>query len=115
MIAVLPEHDVRARLAGELPEWVLADGAIAREWRTADFRSALLVANLVGHFADVAWHHPEVIVHWGRVTVRLSTHEPHGITDKDFALAAKLEEVLGWNPGGGVLDGTPVNAPYLKE
>ena len=114
MIAVLPEHEVRARLAGELPEWVLADGAIQRSWRTADFRSALLVANLVGHFADVAWHHPDLTVSWGRVLVRLSTHEPRGITDRDFALAAKLEEVLGWNPSGGVLDGTPPDAPYLK-
>ena len=114
MIAVLTDAEVRARLAEELPEWVLADGAIRRAWRTADFRSALLVANLVGHFADVAWHHPEVVVRWGSVTVRLSTHEPQGITDKDFILAAKLEEVLGWNPGG-VLDGTPADAPYLKE
>jgi 4a-hydroxytetrahydrobiopterin dehydratase len=37
------------------------------------------------------------------------THTAKGITDKDFALAKKIEEVVGWRPGkeGGALEGTP--------
>jgi 4a-hydroxytetrahydrobiopterin dehydratase len=41
--------------------------------------------------------------------VRLCTHSAKGITDKDFALAKKIEEVVQWQPGleAGALEGTP--------
>ena len=45
-------------------------------------------------------------VTWGRVTVKLSTHSAGGITDKDFALARQIEDVVLWRPAaGGALDG----------
>jgi 4a-hydroxytetrahydrobiopterin dehydratase len=48
-------------------------------------------------------------VTYARVEVRLMTHSARGITDKDFELAAKIEEVIQWQPGkaGGALEGTP--------
>ena len=47
-------------------------------------------------------------VTWGRVTVKLSTHSAGGITDKDFELARRIEEVALWRPAeGGALAGTP--------
>jgi 4a-hydroxytetrahydrobiopterin dehydratase len=40
--------------------------------------------------------------------VKLMTHDAKGITDKDFELAAKIEEVVGWRPGpNSALEGTP--------
>jgi 4a-hydroxytetrahydrobiopterin dehydratase len=43
------------------------------------------------------------------VEVRLQNHAAKGITDKDFELAKKIEDVIGWQPGktGGALEGTP--------
>ena len=43
----------------------------------------------------------------GAITVKLKTHSAGGITDKDFELARKIEEVALWRPAGGALEGTP--------
>ena len=45
----------------------------------------------------------------------LSTHSAKGITDRDFELAAKIEAVVGWQPGteGGALTGPPASRPYI--
>jgi 4a-hydroxytetrahydrobiopterin dehydratase len=47
-------------------------------------------------------------VTWGKLWVKLKTHSAGGITDKDFALARKIEEAVFWRPEpGGPLEGTP--------
>jgi 4a-hydroxytetrahydrobiopterin dehydratase len=68
-----------------------------------------MVVNTVGHLAEAAWHHPDITLSYAWLEVRLSTHSAKGITDKDFALARKIEEVVQWQPGleGGALEGTP--------
>ena len=68
-----------------------------------------MVINAIGHLAEAAWHHPDLAASYASVEVRLSTHSAAGITDKDFALARKIEDVVLWQPAdeGGVLDGTP--------
>ena len=72
-----------------------------------------LVIGAIGHLAEAAWRHPEIAASWGWVEVRLNTHDAGGITDRDFALARKIEEVVGWQPGreGAGLDGTPNDDP----
>jgi 4a-hydroxytetrahydrobiopterin dehydratase len=116
-----PEHaysedEVRARLATELPHWVLEDGWIRRKFKTSGWKATLMVVNTVGHLAEAAWHHPDLTVSYAFVIVKLVTHTAKGITDKDFALAKKIEEVVGWQPGreGGALPGTPNDDPRFK-
>lgn len=114
----LEEPEVRRRLAAELPSWTLADGAIQRTWRTQGWKGTLMLATTIGHFAEVAWHHPDLHLSYNSVTVRLNTHDAGGITEKDLALAAKLEEVLSWKPAQqGVLGGTPDSPEhaYLRD
>ena len=55
------------------------------------------------------WHHPDITASYAWVEVRLQNHAAKGITDKDFELAKKIEEVVQWQPGkaGGALEGTP--------
>jgi 4a-hydroxytetrahydrobiopterin dehydratase len=67
------------------------------------------VVNAVGHLAEAAWHHPDLAVSYAFVIVKLTTHSSKGVTERDFALARKIEEVIQWQPGreGGVLEGTP--------
>lgn len=101
---------VEARLKAELPGWWLEDGWIRRKVKTAGWKSTLMVVNTVGHLAEAAWHHPDLTVSYAFVTIKLMTHDAKGITEKDFALAAKIESVLMWRPGtepGAVLEGTP--------
>jgi 4a-hydroxytetrahydrobiopterin dehydratase len=103
------ETEVKQRLAAELPHWYYEDGWIRRKYRTAGWKATLMVVNTVGHLAEAAWHHPDLTVSYAFVIVKLITHTAKGITDKDFALAAKIEEVVQWQPGkdGGALEGTP--------
>ena len=60
-----------------------------------------MVINAVGHLAEAAWHHPDLTASYAWVEVRLMTHDHKGITDKDFELAKKIEEVVQWQPGPG--------------
>ena len=101
--------EVNARLAAELPHWRYEDGWIRRKYRTEGWKGTLMVVNTVGHLAEAAWHHPDLAVSYAFVIVKLINHAAKGITDKDFALAKKIEEVIQWQPGkeGGPLTGTP--------
>lgn len=105
----MPEAEVKAWLEKNLPKWRLEDGWIRRTYKTASWKSTLMVINTVGHLAEAAWHHPDLTASYAWVEVRLMTHTAKGITYKDLALAAKIEEVVGWQPGteGKGLEGTP--------
>ena len=108
-IKVYSDSEVNARLASELPHWVLENGWIRRKYKTSGWKATLMVVNTVGHLAEAAWHHPDLTVSYAFVIVKLMTHDAKGITDKDFELAAKIEAVIGWQPAndGGALEGTP--------
>src|SRR5579884_1884376 len=113
------EEEIKARLAKELPHWFYERGWIRRRFRTHGWKGTLMVINTVGHLAEAAWHHPDIAASYAWVEVKLMTHTAKGITDKDFVLARKIEEVVMWRPGqeGGVLEGTPEKDPrfaYLK-
>lgn len=103
------DADIEARLGKELPHWVLKDGWIRRKYRTNSWKGTLMVVNAIGHLAEAAWHHPDMTISYAFVEVRLMNHAAKGITDKDFELAKKIEEVIHWQPGteGGALEGTP--------
>ncbi len=113
------ESEIGERLAKDLPRWRYENGWIRRKFKTHSWKGTLMVVNAVGHLAEAAWHHPDIAASYAWVEVKLMTHTAKGITDKDFELARKIEEVVGWRPGkaGGALEGTPENDPrfaYLK-
>jgi 4a-hydroxytetrahydrobiopterin dehydratase len=92
----------------ELPGWWFEDGWIRRAYKTDGWHTTLMLVNTIGYLAEAAYHHPDLSVTWARVTVKLATHSAGGITDKDFALARKIEDVVLWRPdSGGALTGTP--------
>ena len=101
--------EINAKLAAELPHWYYEDGWIRRKIKTESWKGTLMVVMTVGHLAEAAWHHPDLTVSYAFVIVKLCTHTAKGITDKDFALAKKIEEVIQWQPAkeGGPLEGTP--------
>ncbi len=100
---------IAQQLAERLPKWHYEDGFICRTYRTAGWKGTLMVINAVGHLCEAAWHHPDIVASYPSVVVKLMTHDIGGITEKDFALAEKIEEVVQWRPGieGGALQGTP--------
>lgn len=107
---VYSEAEIVQKLASELPHWTLEDGWIRRRYKTAGWKSTLMVVNTVGHLAEAAFHHPDLTVSYAFVIVKLINHEAKGVTDKDFELARKIEDVIMWQPGaepGSALTGTP--------
>ena len=114
---VYSPEEIEARLKEELPAWYYEDGWIRRKYKTSGWKSTLMVVNTVGHLAEAAWHHPDLTVSYAFVTVKLMNHAAKGVTDKDFALAHKIEDVLMWQPGrdeDSPLDGTP-DDPRFKH
>ena len=106
---VYSEAEIGERLQKELPNWRYENGWIRRKYKTHSWKSTLMVINTVGHLAEAAWHHPDITASYAWVEVRLMNHAAKGITDKDFQLAKKIEDVVQWQPGkeGGALEGTP--------
>lgn len=113
---IYTEEEVAEKLAAELPHWFFENGWIRRKYKTSGWKSTLMVVNTVGHLAEAAWHHPDLTVSYAFVIVKLCTHEAKGITDKDFELAAKIEQVIAWQPAleEGALTGTPNDDPRFK-
>ena len=71
-----------------------------------------MVVNTVGHLSEAAFHHPDLTVSYAFVIVKLMNHAAKGVTNKDFELARKIEEVIQWQPGEeeSSLTGTPSDA-----
>ena len=106
-------------LAEHLPNWYFENGWIRRKYKTHSWKGTLMVANTVAHLAEAAFHHPDMALSYAFVIVKLKNHEAKGITDKDFALASKIEQVIMWQPGledSSSLPGTPKDPrfAYLK-
>ena len=102
--------EIEQRLKDELPNWYYEDGWIRRRYKTSGWKGTLMVINTVGHLAEAGWHHPDLTASYAFVIVKLMNHAAKGVTDKDFELAQKIEEVVMWQPGvdeDSALDGTP--------
>lgn len=112
-------EEIEARLKEELPHWYLEEGWIRRKYKTSGWKGTLMVVNTVGHLAEAAFHHPDLTVSYAFVIVKLMNHAAKGITNKDFDLARKIEQVVMWQPGkeeGSALEGTPEDPrfKYIK-
>ncbi len=106
---VYTDAEIPAKLAEHgLAAWYMEDGWLRRKLNTDGWPTTLMLVNAIGFLAEAAYHHPDLAVTWGKLWIKLKTHSAGGITDKDFALAKKIEEVVLWRPqAGGALEGTP--------
>src|SRR4051812_42575473 len=113
---VYTSQEVTEKIRQEgLGEWIEEDGWLRRKYNTDGWPTTLMLVNAIGYLCEAAWHHADLNVTWGKVWVKLKTHSAGGITDKDFALARKIEEVILWRPEpGGPLEGTPNKFVHRK-
>lgn len=66
---------------------------LEKEFTFADFMSALAFTNRIGALAEEQGHHPDIYLGWGRVRVAIWTHKIDGLTESDFVLAAKIDQL----------------------
>ena len=94
MATKLMEADVQSRLA-KVPGWTIENGQLTRTFKLDTFPAALVFVNAVGHLAESAKHHPDIDIRYRSVKLALTTHDSGGLTEKDFALAARINEIAG--------------------
>jgi len=82
-------------IAQQLPDdWDRDGDTIVRVYEFDDFLGAAGFAGAVAGLAEDAWHHPDGMeVRWGELEVRLTTHDAGGITEKDIALAERIDGI----------------------
>jgi 4a-hydroxytetrahydrobiopterin dehydratase len=95
---VYDQSRIEQRLATELPAWEYRDGWIRRRYKTGGWQHTMMLVNAIGYIADACFHHPDLAVSWAEVHVKLMTHSAKGVTDKDFALAQRIEQHVTWLP-----------------
>jgi 4a-hydroxytetrahydrobiopterin dehydratase len=115
-LAKYPVDEIDAKLKEHgLDDWYYEDEWIRRKFNTDGWPSTLMLVNTVGYLCEAAYHHADLSVTWGKVWVKLATHSSGGITDKDFALARKIEDTVLWRPEpDSALEGTPNKFVFSK-
>lgn len=73
---------------------VVEEHHLEKEYVFANFREALKFTNKVGELAERENHHPDIFLSWGKVKITLWTHKIDGLSESDFILAAKCDELL---------------------
>ena len=88
----LNEAEVERELA-ETPGWERSGDSIVRTAKFKDFKEAMEFVNRVADVAEEANHHPDITIRWNTVTLTQSTHVADGLTEHDFRLARRLNEL----------------------
>lgn len=83
----------RAEIAEQLPGWTVLASAVHNRFATKGFAKGVAFLSRIAEVADAANHHPDVVLTWPTVEVRLLTHDEGGVTDKDIAMAGQIDAI----------------------
>ncbi len=92
MAELLNEDEIGLRLR-RMP-WEREGDEIVRERRFEDFSEAIAFVNRVAEAAEAANHHPDILIHgWNKVKLSLTNHSAGGLTEMDFSMATRFDEL----------------------
>jgi len=79
----------------ELPEgWQILDGKkLTKEFLFTDFIRAMSFVDMMADVAESEGHHPDIHIHYNKVQIELMTHAIGGLSENDFIVAAKIEQM----------------------
>ena len=90
----LSEETISERLR-RTPMWHREGLTIVRDLEVENFAAALALVNRIGEVAEALDHHPDILLHgWNKIRLSVTTHDTGGLTERDFELAARVEELL---------------------
>ncbi len=93
MAATLDQEDIIDRIA-EYEGWEQQGALLMKRYEFDDFAAALDFVNRVGEAAEELQHHPDIMLqNYNEVVLRVTTHDADGLTDKDFSLVDRVEQV----------------------
>jgi len=88
------QKDANSETRPQQPKWnVVNQHHLVRSYKFPDFKSALAFVNRVGALAEEQGHHPDILLGWGKVEITTWTHAVDGLTESDFILAAKIDQL----------------------
>jgi 4a-hydroxytetrahydrobiopterin dehydratase len=86
----LPRNEAE-QLLREIPQWLIGEHTIEREFRFKDFRQAMDFVNKVAGVANEQDHHPDIYIYYNKVRLTLTTHKIGGLSLNDFIVAARID------------------------
>jgi 4a-hydroxytetrahydrobiopterin dehydratase len=89
-VKVLSQDEIRQKLR-VLLGWQLTAEGIRKRYQRDSFMSVIQLVNDVAEAAEIANHHPDILINYDKVTFTLITHDAGGLTRRDFDLAARIE------------------------
>ena len=89
-MAKLTDDELRTALA-QLSGWAVEDGALVKRFTFPTFPEGVYFVDRVAEIAEEAGHHPDIDIRYTTITMRLSTHDEGGVTEKDTALADQID------------------------
>ena len=78
----------------KLKGWKIEGVNLKRRFDFSNFAEALDFVNRVGAIAEELDHHPDILFGWGYAEFSITTHDTGGLTENDFALAQKIDEIF---------------------
>ena len=83
-------------LESQVAGWTVTnEHHISKVFTFPDFAKALAFVNRVGELAEQQGHHPDIFLTWGKAEIKTWTHKIDGLTESDFILAAKIDQLYG--------------------
>jgi 4a-hydroxytetrahydrobiopterin dehydratase len=83
-----------ATLLSQLQGWeVVQEHHLLKTFKTSNFTDAQNLVMKIGELADSQGHHPDICFGWGYCDVKIWTHKIDGLTESDFILAAKIDQI----------------------
>jgi len=82
------------KLQDQLADWkVVNEHHLQKSYRFKDFHESQTFVNRVGDLAEEQGHHPDICFGWGQAEITIWTHKIDGLTESDFILAAKIDDI----------------------
>ncbi|GAB6281778.1 MAG: 4a-hydroxytetrahydrobiopterin dehydratase [Ignavibacterium sp.] len=92
-MSVLSNEEIQNKLKN-LSDWTFTNNQIQKDYILNDFLSAIKFVGQIANIAEEIDHHPDLLIHnWNKVKIMISTHSEGGVTEKDFVLANRIEEL----------------------
>ncbi len=88
----LSEDDINIML-NELNEWIRIDSSLQKRFTFQNFKESIEFVNTVAVLAESEDHHPDITISWNQVTISLTTHAVHGLSENDFIMASKIDQI----------------------
>jgi 4a-hydroxytetrahydrobiopterin dehydratase len=94
--STLPLKETAEKLLEQIPQWKLSDDRtrISKLFSFPAFMDAIAFVTTIAAVAEKENHHPDIKISYRKVTVTLTTHAIHGLSENDFIMAAKIDTLF---------------------